>query len=201
MNLIRNIIFDMGNVLLAYSPQTYINTIIEDEGAALAVLNELFCGREWQELDAGSISEDFAVECVVRRIPEYAQYVHIAMKDWHTSLKPIEGMSEIIKKLKDKGYKIYLLSNISVRFEKFRNEIEMFKDFDGFVTSAQEKMVKPHKEIYCCLCDRFKLLPEECIFIDDLQVNIDGAKIAGLNTHLFLGAEELYGFFENSGIL
>lgn len=199
--MIKNIIFDMGNVLLAFSPQTYIKTVTADESIASAVLKELFYGREWQELDAGAISEEDAVEQVVQRIPGYVQYVRNAMENWHTCLTPINGMPETIKRLKDRGYKIYLLSNTSLRFIKFKNEVEMFKNFDGFIASAQEKMVKPNKEIYDCLCKRFNLKPGECIFIDDLQANIEGAENAGLQTHLFLGAEELCGFFERNGIL
>lgn len=199
--MIKNIIFDMGNVLLTYAPHDYIKRIIEDEVIAAAVLKELFYGKEWLELDAGSITEEAAVMQISQRIPQLAQYVQKAMDQWHSDLTPIEGMPEIVKRLKDKGYKIYLLSNVSLRFLKFKDEVEMFRYFDGFITSAQEKLVKPNKEIYECLCNRFNLICEECLFIDDIQVNIDGAVGAGIRGHLFLGAKELSDYLERENIL
>lgn len=199
--MIKNIIFDMGNVLLTYAPHDYIKTIIDDEVIAAAVLKELFYSKEWLELDAGAITEEKAVMQISLRLPQYAQYVQRAMDQWHSGLMPIEGMSEIVKRLKDKGYKIYLLSNVSLRFLKFRDEVEMFRYFDGFIASAQEKVVKPNKEIYERLCKRFNLNCEECLFIDDLQVNIDGAVNAGIHGHLFLGARALSDYLERENIL
>ena len=199
--MIKNIVFDMGNVLLAYTPQDYIKTVVEDEVIAKAVLEELFYGDEWQQLDAGSITEEDAVKQVSGRIPKYAEFVQKAMDEWHSNLTPMQGMPEIVKKLKDKNYKIYLLSNASLRFFKYRDKVEMFRCFDGFIVSAQEKLVKPDKAIFDCLCSRYNLNQEECIFIDDVQANIDGAIQAGLHAHLFQGAQELSDYLEEQKIL
>lgn len=199
--MIKNVVFDMGNVLLAYTPQDYMKTITEDETAAAAVLKELFGGKEWLELDAGAITEDEAVKQVSARIPEYAKCVQKAMDNWHSNLTPMQGMPEIVKRLKDKNYKIYLLSNTSLRFFKYRDKVEMFGCFDGFVASAQEKLMKPDIAIYNRLCSRFSLNSEECIFIDDLQINVDGAIKAGMQAHLFTGANELSDYLEKQSIL
>lgn len=199
--MIKNIIFDMGNVILTYDPQEYIKTVTEDEIIAETVLKELFRGREWLELDAGAITEQNALEQVISRIPHYAGYVQKAMEQWHSCLAPVQGMPAIVKRLKDKGYKIYLLSNASLRFFNYKDTFEVFNYFDGFVISAKERIVKPDKAIYDCLCGRFGLKREECLFIDDLPVNIDGAVKAGLKGHLFLGAEELSDYLQSQNIL
>ena len=123
------------------------------------------------------------------------------MAGWHSDLTPIPGMLEIVKRLKDKNYKIYLLSNASLRFFEYKDMIEMFHYFDGLMVSAEEKLVKPNRAIFDCICDRYSLKSEECIFIDDLQENIDGAINAGFQGHLFLGARELSKYLEKQEIL
>lgn len=199
--MIKNIVFDMGNVLLAYTPAEYIKTVTKDETAAAAVLKELFRSEEWELLDAGAITEEEAVARVTARIPQYGAVVRKAMDDWHSDLTPIAGMPQIIAQLKEKGYRIYLLSNTSMRFFQFKDKVEMFRLFDGFIASAKEKMVKPNQEIYELLCSRYGLKSGECLFVDDLQANIDGAKRAGLHGHLFRGAAELSAYLSSAGIL
>lgn len=199
--MIKNIIFDMGNVLLAYTPQKFIKTVTDDEEAARAVLKELFYSSEWLQLDEGTITEEGAVKNVGLRIPQYAELVQKAMDNWHSDLTPIDGMPEIVKSLKAKNYRIYLLSNTSIKFFSYKDKVDLFRYFDGFVISAEEKLIKPNREIYECICKKFQLSPGECLFIDDLQPNIDGALSAGLNAHLFQGAEELNSFLAESNIL
>jgi len=199
--VIKNIVFDMGNVLLTYAPHDFIKTITEDEIIGAAVLKELFYSKEWLELDEGAITEENAVRQISQRIPQYAQYVQSAMDNWHSDLTPIQGMPQIVKRLKDKGHKIYLLSNASLRFSNYKDKVEMFRCFDGFIISAQEKLLKPNKAIYECLCNRYSLNCEECIFIDDLHENIDGAINAGFHGHLFRGAQELTEYLEKENIL
>lgn len=199
--MIKNIVFDMGNVLLAYTPDEYIKTITDDPDAAAAVLKELFRAAEWEQLDAGDITEEEAVRQASARIPQYADAVRRAMNNWHTDLTPIEGMPEIVISLKEKGYKIYLLSNTSLRFFKYKDKVEMFRSFDGFIASAKERLLKPNVAIFECLCNRYGLNSDECLFIDDLQPNIDGSEKAGFHGHLFQGANELSDYFEKSGIL
>lgn len=199
--MIKNIVFDMGNVLLAYTPEEYIKTITQDEVAAAAVLKELFQSEEWRQLDAGSITEEDAVAQVCARIPEYAAEVIKAMDNWHSDLTPMQGMPEIVARLKEKGYKIYLLSNTSLRFFQYKNKVEMFRNFDGFIISAKEKLVKPDVAIFECLCKRYGLESGECLFVDDLQQNIAGAEKAGFHAHLFRGAEELSRYLEKIQIL
>lgn len=191
----------MGNVLLAYNPEGYVQKIIQDPDAGKNVLKELFYGPEWEQLDADDITEEQIVRQVQRRIPQYADSVKLAMDLWHSDLTPVAGMADIIGRLKEKGYKIYLLSNTSLRFLKFYKKVELFQEFDGFLISAKEKLMKPDPAIYRRLCERYGLIPQECLFIDDLQKNIDGAIHAGWKGHRFTGAKELNEFFKSRDIL
>jgi len=199
--MIKNIIFDMGNVLLAYTPNKYMKTITEDEVIIEVVLKELFYAKEWQDLDGGYITEEIAVANASKRAPKYSKYIEKAMENWHSDLTPIEGMAEIISKLKEKGYKIYLLSNTSLRFFNYKDKVDIFKNFDGFIISAKEKLLKPDKAIFECICNRYSLNKEECIFVDDLKANIEGAESFGIKGHLFSEAEGLQRYLEAENIL
>lgn len=198
---VKNIVFDMGNVLLAYNPQEYVKKVLHNPNAEKAVLQELFFGPEWVQLDAGTITEEQAVRQVKLRIPQYADEVQTAMDFWHSDLNPVEGMPEIIDELKEKNYRIFLLSNTSLRFFSFYKKVKMFEKFDGFIVSAKEKLMKPNQAIYQCLCNRYSLIPKECLFIDDLQKNVDGAIQAGFAGHCFTDSGELKTFLKEKGVL
>lgn len=198
---IKNVVFDMGKVLLEYRPEEYCRKTIGDEKAAKAVYENLFCGNEWVQIDSGTMTEAEGVALVQKRIPQYAEYVPPAMANWPAALSAMPGMLELLGRLKKKGYGLYLLSNTSLRFYEFSKNFEVFKLFDGKIVSASEKLMKPDQAIFRLLCERFQLVPKECMFIDDTQVNIDAAKVAGLSAHLFQGSEELNAFFRESGIL
>ncbi|NLK98363.1 HAD family phosphatase [Defluviitalea saccharophila] len=199
--MIKNIVFDMGNVLLSYRPKEYVKTITTDEAIGEALLKEFLFSEEWIMLDAGAITEEEAVKRVQARIPQYAEYVQKTMDNWHTDLTPIEGMPELVALLKEKGYKLYLLSNTSLRFYQYQPQVEMFKLFDGFFISAKERLLKPQKEIFERFLERFDLIGSECVFIDDLAENVKGAQEAGIVAHQFCGSDELKEYFKKNGIL
>lgn len=199
--MIKNIVFDMGKVLLAFEPQKYSHEVIPNADAAEAVLHELFLGPEWPMLDAGTITDEEAVKRVQSRIPQYAESVIRAMEHWDDMLTPLPGMSEILAALKEKGYRLYVLSNMSMRFPGIFENREIFQYFDGYVFSSAEKIVKPDPAIYRCLLNRFRLKAEECLFIDDLPRNIEGAVGVGMSGHPFTGAEELLHYFKSGNIL
>jgi len=199
--MIKNIVFDMGNVLLSYTPREYVKTITTDETIANALLKEFLFSEEWIMLDAGAITEEEAVRRVQARIPQYADYVQKTMDNWHTDLTPIEGMPELVKLLNEKGYKLYLLSNTSLRFYQYQSKVEMFKLFDGFFISAKERLLKPQKEIFERFLERFNLVSTECLFIDDLAENVKGAQEVGIKAHQFCGSDELMEYFKKTGIL
>lgn len=196
---IKNIIFDVGGVLLKYRPREYTYRIISDPKAAEAVYRNLFDGDEWKQIDGGTMTEEEGIARVVKRIPQFADSVQLAMADWPSCLKVNEGMPEILGRLKSENYKLYLLSNTSLRFYEYSPKFEMFRLFDGMVISAKEKLLKPDPAIYHCLANRFHLKLKECLFIDDMQVNIEGAEKVGMHGHHFENAEELDSYFRLAG--
>ena len=110
-------------------------------------------------------------------------------------------MEELIKELKDIGYKIYLLSNTSKAFYKFKELFPVIKHFDGTFISADYGVLKPDKRIFRLFCEKFSVLPSECVFIDDMPANVKSATEEGFAGIWFKGdAEELKKEFARLGI-
>ena len=108
------------------------------------------------------------------------------LNDWYLdALYPKSGMEAVQKDLLDRGFRLYVLSNAGYSFHKFSYKIKHIDRFSGIMVSAEERMMKPDPAIYRRLCDRFSLEASECLFIDDLPRNIEGAQKAGMNGYCF----------------
>ncbi len=199
--MIKNIVFDMGNVLFTYNPKAYVQSIISDKSIADSVLKELFHEQEWIEIDNGLMTEEQALVHIKKRIPQYEKEVQFAMDHWHESLTPIEGMVGIIERLKVNGYQIYLLSNTSMRFYEYYENHPIFKLFDGLLISAKEKLLKPDTAIFHRLLEMFSLKAEECIFIDDMYPNVDAAISVGFKGYHFDNPKSFLTYLHKQQIL
>ena len=107
--------------------------------------------------------------------------------NWTDYLTPIKGMEELIVELKNKGYKIYLLSNASFNQHNYWEKIPAHVHFDGKIVSCDVGAIKPFKEIYEALYKKYNIKPEESFFIDDLIINIFGANQTGMEGYVFTG--------------
>ena len=184
--MIRNIIFDMGNVLLRFDKDLFIQRlgVSPEDGKILMV--EVFCSLEWSRMDRGSMTEAQAAESICRRVPERLhQAVHSLTDRWERPILPVEGTYELVEELKNAGYGIYLLSNASFRQHNYWPLIPCSKFFDGTLISADVHLVKPQPEIYRLLFEKFSIVPEECFFIDDSPLNIEGAFFCGMPGAVF----------------
>ena len=199
--MIRNILFDMGNVLLRFDRAVFLDRLNVTEEDKQLLLKEVFLSEEWVHMDAGILREKTAEPIMCSRLPGHLhEAVHKLVSCWDQPILPMEGMYELVQELKDAGYGIYLLSNASVRQHAYWPRVPGSEFFDGTLISADEKVMKPQPEIYHLCMQRFGLKPEECIFIDDVQANIDGAaacKIAGV---VFNGTDALRSSLKNAGI-
>ncbi len=175
----------MGGVLIDYNPEKTLYGMFDRETADILLL-EIFRNQIWADKDRGIIEPKEIMEQKRNSIPaqvfeKTSEMVH----NFYPYMPPFEEMPDLIKRLKENGYKIYLLSNASADFHERRKDIPALALFDGVVISADYKLLKPEKEIYLTLFEKFSLKPEECFFIDDVQANIDGAKAAGMDGHCY----------------
>lgn len=187
--MIKNIVFDMGNVLLDYDPGVCLDYFLEDESDKALIMRELFQGPEWICGDLGYLTDEERYEQVKERIPER---LHHALKNcaiqWPMCMKPIAGAKDFCEDAKLKGYRLYVLSNASCSFyDYFPQEFAPLSYFDGVVVSCNIHRIKPDSEIYEYLLEKYHLIPEECFFLDDRPENVEEAKALGMDGMVFEG--------------
>lgn len=181
----KNILFDMGNVLVTYNPEWVIRRYTEDEELIREVKNIVFNSQEWFLLDAGLIEEEKAERNWMERLSsdKARELAHLSFQNWHLyNMKTIPGTAEIIRAVKENGKEIYLLSNASLRLLSIYKEvIPAVECFSGIFYSAAHKCVKPQDIIYERFLKEYSLNPADCFFIDDLEENISAAKAVGIS--------------------
>lgn len=186
--MIRNIIFDMGNVLLNYDPRLPLEKYVQTETDRAVILKELFQGPEWIEGDLGYITVEEKYQRIKARVPER---LHGELKDcvcrWHETMEPAAGAQEFVKHVQEKGYQTYILSNASTEFHLYFPRCYDVASFRGVVVSADIHMIKPDAGIYRYLLETYGLIPEESLFIDDRPENIEAARELGIKGVVFDG--------------
>ena len=184
--MIKNILFDMGNVLIHFDRKVFLDRLDVTEEEKQLLLREVFLSVEWVQMDRGTLAEPEAEVQICRRLPEHLHpAVHSLVSLWDEPMLPVAGMAELVQELKQNGYGIYLLSNASIRQHEYWPKIPGWQFFDGKVISADEKIMKPHPDYYRIALERFGLKPEECFFIDDVPANIEGALFCGISGAVF----------------
>ena len=184
--MLKNIIFDFGNVIMNYNPDEILNHYELRPADHDLLRKTIFESKEWSEIDAGKITEKEATEIFIDRVPDQLKSkVKQIMATWPENVDFYEPVFNYMEKLRQDGYKIYGLSNTGMQFANFVKNSEMGNYFDGYVFSAQEKLMKPDRRIYEKLIARYILKPEESLFIDDLKANTNAAKKLGMQALTF----------------
>ena len=184
--MIRNVIFDMGNVLLRFDRELFLDRVGAAGEDRQALLREVFCSDDWLGMDRGDHDEPQAAGKMCARLP-----VHLHEKArqlvcrWDEPLVPVAGMEELVRELKNAGYGIWLLSNASRRQHEYWKRLPVHRYFDGTLISADERLIKPGDAIYRRCLEKFGLKAQECFFIDDTAANIRAAEKLGIRGHVF----------------
>lgn len=178
---IQNIVFDMGRVLLHFSTEDVISPYFPDPDEHALVYETIYGSGDWVALDDATLTEEEAMARWKAKLPaEWHERLEALFEHWPETMTPIEGMEELVRELKEAGYGCYVLSNASVRFERYYREKSVFSLMDGLFVSAFHRMLKPDPAIFLRMCEEFSLDPEECFFIDDVAANIEGAAKVGM---------------------
>ncbi len=184
--MIRNIIFDMGGVLIRFDRDYFLERLGITGDDKRLLMREVFLSVEWAMMDRGALTDEEAAQIICKRVPQRLHdAVHKLVAMWDRPILEIDGMYELVEELKGLGYGIYLLSNASCRQHDYWPRIPASKFFDGKLISCDVKLVKPQPEIFLLMLQTFHLRAEECFFIDDSPVNIEGALWSGLNGTVF----------------
>lgn len=199
--MIRNIVFDMGNVLLFYEPKPYIAREISDPEAGRLLFDACFGGSEWKQLDAGTITEEEALTSMQTHVPpELRGDLARLFAGWPDCMSPVPGMEEVVAALQEKGFRCLVLSNASVRFPVLVERFSILRRIEERFVSAYYHLLKPSHEIYERFLQEFSLNPQECLFFDDLQENVDGAIACGIHAHRFCGKNDAVNTLRQFGI-
>ena len=184
--MIKNIVFDMGNVLLDYNPEVILNKACTSEEEKNVIRKELFEGPEWILGDKGEMTNADRFEPVSKRIPECMHKALLeCVEHWDICMTPQPGAKEFLEKVRKAGYHTFVLSNAADNFyEYFPKEYDM-EAFEGVVVSCDLLLLKPDHEIYEYLLKTYNLAPNECLFIDDREDNVQGAKGCGMQAVRF----------------
>ena len=185
---LKNLILDMGNVLLTWEPRVFALRAAGNEQDARMLQHALFNTAEWHLHDAGQLTEEELLQISLLRTPLHLQgRLTTLFEQWPRWMAPIPGSDPLMIKAREAGLRLYLLSNAGTRFPKVLEERDFYPWFDGMMVSAHEKVSKPDLRIYWRICERFDLNPGECLFVDDLAENVEGAVKAGMAAHRFDG--------------
>lgn len=186
--MIKNIVFDLGNVLISFQPSEYFDKKNYPQNIKETILADIFASREWLLLDNGDISIQEAIDSIsLKSTLNRDEIIHI-FNLRSDLIFPIGENVKVLPELKKQGYSLYFLSNFPMDiFEEVKAGYYFFKYFDGGVISADAKVSKPDHRIYNILLERYSLKPEECLFIDDLEVNVKAAEETGMKGLITFG--------------
>lgn len=186
--MIKNVVFDFGQVLVHFEPEYMCSCYLDDKDDIKLTADILFDRLYWDRLDMGTIEDEELISAVKARLPKR---LHDAAEkiyyNWYYNIPEIEGMRKVIALCREKGFGVFLLSNISRGFAERRNEIPILSELDGCIFSSTAGLIKPSREIFEHLCQSFDLTPSETLFIDDNEQNVDGADKFGIIAYHFDG--------------
>ena len=197
--MIKNIIFDFGQVMVRFEPAYMVGKYVSEPNDARLLAEVVFDRLYWDRLDAGTISDTEVVEACKARLPKR---LHKAAEEiyynWIYNIPEIDGMSDLVGKLKnERGLRVFLLSNISTYFAAHKDEIPSLRHFEKCIFSAVCGKTKPNADIFEYLCQECGINPTETLFVDDNAANIAGGEACGIKGYLFDGdAKRLEAFID-----
>ena len=183
---IRNVVFDVGGVLLEWNPASTIAQLYPDAATQAVIREQMFEHADWHEFDRGALSYDAAIAHFAKQTGRSPEETRTLIHATRESLRPIEGTVRLVEDLVAAGVHLYLLSNMPVStFEYLIEQHKFFAHFRHLVISGAILMVKPEPAIYKHLVEQTGIVPAESVFIDDLLKNVIAAHECGFHAIQF----------------
>ncbi len=192
--MIRNMVFDIGNVLMDFRWKEYMRSLFGEDETLIQTINQgIWHNGCWAAMDKGEMDGAATLRSAVAFAPQYEKEIKLTLDSVAHAFHKFEYSIPWIQELKRMGLNVYYLSNYSA-FSVAANPdvLDFIPYMDGGVFSFEVKAVKPEPEIYRCLCEKFGLKPEECLFTDDVPANVKGAQACGFRGIVFEGYEKTY---------
>ena len=189
--MIKNIIFDIGNVLCAFRWKEYFREFGYPEEILERLAKATALNDDWNEFDRGVLTREEILKLFIENDPGIEKEIRETLTNIKNLLAGYDYAIPWIQELKAKGYGCYYLSNFSLpAWEDCQHVLGFILYMDGGILSYRDKVIKPGREIYELLLKRYGLKAEECVFLDDTARNITGAENVGIHGILFKNKEQ-----------
>ena len=191
MNNLKNVVFDIGNVLLNWDPRGLYESIFGRDDFEGHPLTEVIGSRLWLEMDRGTAGIEETISKLAPLYPDSIDEIGRFIREVASHIQPMEDSFRLAREFKERGIGVYLLSNFGEEaYRTVRNRIDDFEIFDGGIISWEVKLIKPEPRIYELLLAKHDLAPSETLFIDDSAPNIEAAEKLGMRgLHLPVGTD------------
>ena len=195
----KNLVFDMGNVLIEWNSEKILQAITDDRKLQNLLRKEVFETGLWVQTDEGVKTREEMIEIVTNKIgEEYRNELTQLSRYWYKYVDVYTKVQDRIIELSKNGYNIYILSNTAYTFYDLVKEgyLPAASIAKGIVLSCEEKVLKPNEKIYNILLERYNLDPHDTMFFDDLSENIWGAARCGINGFVVENERELLTYLD-----
>ena len=203
--MIKNVVLDIGNVMVRFYPDLYIAQFVERKGE-IDYFRRICFGAEWRAGDRGDMSRGEIIEAICKKYPADAEMIHTIMDNCDEMMRASKKNTALLKKLHEAGIGVYYLSNIGeVAFEYIKEHHEFLRYTDGGIASYKHGLLKPDPAIFCRFLELCGKRAEECVFVDDTPANTETAAALGFYTVTLKNiddlTDELAKFEELAGII
>lgn len=200
--MINTVIFDIGNVLAAFDWEGNLKKFSFPKEEYEAIADALFRSSDWNEMDRGVLTLEEVIQRFIRKEPKYAEDIRKVVHSYSGMIRQYSYTKPLIRLLKEKGCKVYYLSNYGeFAVEQTQKELDFTEYMDGGLYSYEVKMIKPCRWIFEELIERYQIIPENTVFFDDNLVNVQAACEIGINGIPFFGYEDAIEKLKELGVL
>lgn len=192
--MIRNIVFDIGEVIIQVSNDILKELFNRSDTEIKEISRIVYANKRWNDCLLGNLSQREYMTEIIRDFPKYKKDIEVLLSiEFQEKVLLLKNDTwDVMNELKNQGYKIYFLSNLTEETYNYLNDkLDMFDRFDGGVFSWMEHLIKPDEKIYKVLLDRYKLNREETVFFDDTLKNIKMANKLGINGVQFRTVDDI----------
>lgn len=200
--MIKNVVFDIGGVLADYKLKEFLADKGFDGTMIKRILKASIMSPYWGQFERGELTEEETLKAFASLDPEIEE-------DLYKAYSSVEGMLSIrdfaiplVKKLKEAGLNVYYLSNYSKKaYDECGESLAFMKYMDGGIVSFKVGKTKPDPEMYRLFLNEYDLSPNECIFVDDTEENVDVARQIGFNGIVFISYEDMESKLHELGVV
>lgn len=184
--MIKNIVFDCSDTLLHLGDIELLESMTGNAKRAHEIHDTLFKSEAWNLFDKGQLQDDVLEKELLSLLDPGEQEIgKCFLKEWINTYTVIEGIPELISKLKDDGYRVYVLSDFPHLFEVLWNKFDLFRSFDGRGVSYKAGVKKSETKLFEYFLEKYSLKADECVFVDDHLFNVNIAKGLGMTGFVF----------------